>query len=123
MKQPKHWQDVVNVVIGIWLVVSVWILGLAAETVVTTNAVIAGLALIAVALGAILVPRAWEEWTEALLGLWLIASPWVLGFSANVEARFAAVLTGLVVLVLALWALATDRDYLPWQGRERLTQH
>ena len=73
-----------------------------------------GLALVATALGAILVPRAWEEWTEAVLGLWLIVSPWALGFRTDVNARQAAVVTGVVIAVLALWTLATDKDYRAW---------
>src|SRR5687768_13585197 len=67
MKQLKHWQDAVNAVLGVWMALSPWALGHAAEIVPTSNAVIVGLALLAAALGAILVPRAWEEWTEAVL--------------------------------------------------------
>jgi heme/copper-type cytochrome/quinol oxidase subunit 3 len=75
------------------------------------NAVIVGILLIAAALGAIFVPSIWEEWTEAVLGLWLAVSPWVLGFSALQSATVTAVATGVVILVLALWVLATDKDY------------
>ena len=54
---------------------------------------------------------AWEEWTEALLGVWLMVSPWVLGFATSEVIRNVAVATGLVTLVLALWTLLTDKDY------------
>ena len=116
MKQLKHWQDVVNAVIGIWLALSPWTLGFAGTTVPMTNAVVVGIALIAVALGAIFVPRAWEEWTEAALGVWLMASPWVLKFQTLADARVAALATGLAIVVLALWTLATDKDYRIWPG-------
>lgn len=119
MKQLKHWQDVVNAVLGAWLVLSPWALGHPAEIVPTANAVIVGVALIAAALGAIFVPRAWEEWTEAVLGLWLLASPWVLGFGDNVEARYAAVATGIVIAALAVWTLATDKDYNGWLRQQQ----
>lgn len=118
MKQIKHWQDVVNGVLGIWLILSPWALGFAAEALPTGNAVIVGIALIAAALGAIFVPRAWEEWSEFVLGLWLIASPWALGFSGLADAKLAAVATGLVIALLSLWTLATDKDYRFW-GHER----
>jgi hypothetical protein len=108
----KHWQDAVNVILGIWLVVSPWALGFAGEKVALANAVVVGLLLIAAALGAILVPRAWEEWTEAVLGLWLIVSPWLLGFAALVAARNDAVVIGIVTLALALWTLGVDKEYL-----------
>src|SRR5438105_970898 len=111
MKQIKHWQDTANAVIGAWLVLSPWAMGYAAESRPTANAVIVGVALFAAALGAMLTPRAWEEWTEALLGLWLAVSPWVLGFAASEVTRNVAVATGFVTVVLALWTLLTDKDY------------
>ena len=114
MKQVKHWQDPVSAVLSACLVLSPWAIGFYGDTVATANAVIIGLALVATALGAILFPRAWEEWTEAVLGLWLIASPWVLGFSTHTDARSTAVVTGVVIAVLALWTLATDKDYRAW---------
>jgi hypothetical protein len=115
MKQIKHWQDPVNAVLGACVVLSPWAIGFSGDTVATANAVVIGLALLATALGAMLVPRAWEEWTEAALGLWLIVSPWALGFSAQADARRAAVVAGIVIAVLALWTLATDKDYRFWQ--------
>ena len=118
MKQLKHWQDPVNLVLGVWLALSPWVLSHSGETVPTANAVIVGVALIAAALGAILVPRAWEEWTELALGLWLVVSPWALGFSANGQAMLAAVTTGIPIAALALWTLLTDKDYNAWL-RER----
>lgn len=121
MKQLKHWQDAVNAVIGVALVLSPWALGFAGETVAATSMVVVGVALVAAALGAMLVPHAWEEWTEAALGLWLVASPWVLGFSGLIDARLAAVGSGIVVAALALWTLATDKDYNAWL-RESMAQ-
>jgi hypothetical protein len=111
MKQVKHWQDPVNAALGACLVLSPWAIGFSGDTVATANAVIVGLALVATALGAMLFPRAWEEWTEAVLGLWLIVSPWALGFGTHADARSAAVVAGIAVAVLALWTLATDKDY------------
>lgn len=114
MKQLKHWQDALNALIGIAVMCSPWALGFQDDNVMMANAVIVGLALIAAAMGAIFVPRAWEEWTEGALGLWLIASPWVLGFSMHRNGMATAVLAGVVVVVLALWTLLIDEDYRGW---------
>ncbi len=114
MKQMKHWQDPVNAVLGAWLILSPWALGFQDNRTIMGNAVIVGVLLLAAALGAIFAPSAWEEWTEGALGLWLAVSPWVLGFSANQNAMMNAVITGLVILALALWVLATDKDYSAW---------
>ena len=74
------------------------------------NAVIASILLVAAALGAICIPRAWEKWTESALGLWLAGSPWVLGYAAFQGATASAFVGGLVVVVLALWVLTTEKD-------------
>lgn len=116
MKQMKHWQDPVNALVGVWLVLSPWALGFQSDMNALANAVLVGLLLIAAALGAIFVPRAWEEWTEGALGLWLAISPWALGFAGLQSAMLSAVASGVIVVVLALWVLMTDKDYAGWLG-------
>lgn len=103
----KHWQDRTNAIIAGWLIISPFVLGFQGEFTALANAVVVGVLLLATALGAILVPRAWEEWTETALGLWLAVSPWIVGFS-HPAARVNAVVAGLVILTLALWSLQDD---------------
>jgi hypothetical protein len=103
----KHWQDRANAVLGGWLIVAPFVLSFQSDLVALTNTMVVGLLLLATALGAIFVPRAWEDWTETALGLWLAVSPWILGFTTP-SARVNAVVSGLVILTLALWAL---QDY------------
>lgn len=117
MTRMKHWQDVLSAVLGAWMIVSAWALGFRGETAAMANAVIVGVLLLGVALGAIFVPQAWEEWSELVLGLWLIASPWVLSFSTMREPRVNAVIVGLIVAILALWVLLTDKDYGSWRRK------
>lgn len=114
MKQLKHWQDPLNTLMGAWLALSPWMLGYQDEMTPMANSIVVGLLLIATSLGAIFTPRAWEEWTESLLGLWMIISPWILGFSMHMDAMRNAVASGVVILVLALWVLASDKDYSAW---------
>lgn len=114
MKQTKHWQDPVNALIGVWLALSPWALGYQDHMAAATNGVVIGVVLIAAALGAFFMPRAWEEWTEGVLGLWMIVSPWALGFDMRHDAMVNAVVSGIVILVLALWVLLTDKDYSAW---------
>ena len=111
MKKFKHWQDPVNAVLGVALVLSPWVLDYSSETYAMSNAVVIGLALVATTLGAMLAPKAWEEWTEAILGLWMVISPWALAYSHVQAAMYVAVGVGLIVVVLALWTLATDKEF------------
>lgn len=110
----KHWQDPVNLILGLWLVVSPWALKFQAETNPTWNAVILGIVIAAVALIALFRVMAWEEWVNLVLGIWLVISPWMVGFSGLVTAMWNAVIVGAVVAVLALWALGADKDIGGW---------
>lgn len=116
MKQVplKHWQDPLNALFGVWLILAPWAIGFHAHTIATSNSVAVGVLLLATALGAVFVPRAWEEWTEAVLGLWMAASPWILDYSQLGGATVSAFFTGLLVLACALWVLVTDKEYRAW---------
>ena len=106
------WEEWLNLIVGLWALVSPWVLGFQDVTLAMWSTVATGVALGAVALGATLVPRAWEEWTEGALAIWLAVSPWVLGFATVENAMVNAVLVSAAILVLALWVLVTDKDYL-----------
>ena len=46
--------------------------------------------------------RKWQDWANLVLGLWLVLSPWILGFSGTSSATWNAVILGLLVGLLAL---------------------
>jgi hypothetical protein len=117
MKAMRHWQDPVNALLGVWLVLSPWMLDFADERTALLDFVAVGVLLTATAIGAIVVPQAWEEWVEVVLGLWFTASPWLLGFEGHLEAMQNAVFSGLVVTVLALWVLVSDDALGGWLRR------
>jgi len=107
----RHWQDAVNAALGAWLIATPWVLGFSDNGAATLGMIVLGIALIAVAAGAMILPQAWEEWTEVVLGVLAGVAPWVLGFASMEIARSWVVLTGVAVIALACWTLATDPDY------------
>lgn len=112
--QVKHWQDPVNLILGLLLIISPWLLGYAGEANALWNAVVLGVLIAAAALYALFRVKAWEEWTHVVLGAWLVVSPWLLGFAGVAAAMWSAVVIGLAVAVLALWVLGTDKDLGGW---------
>jgi len=52
-----------------------------------------------------LTPKVWEEWLNGIIGLWLIASPFVLAFSSH-TATWNDVVVGILLFISALWARA-----------------
>ena len=110
----KHWQDSGNLIVGLWLLASPWVLAYQAEARPMWNSVIFGILIAGVAFYALFQVFAWQEWANAAFGAWLIASPWSLGFTGLSTITLNAVITGAVVLVLAVWALGTDKDIGGW---------
>lgn len=95
-------------VAGLWEVVSPFILGYSAITVAMWNAIIVGVVLILLAAWAALSQDVSTDrtldWINAVLGLWLLVSPFVLSYSTTRVAMWNDAIVGIVVIVLALWA-------------------
>ncbi len=47
----------------------------------------------------------WRNWAELIAGIWVLASPWILGFSAANLAMLSNVIVGAIIIVLALWKI------------------
>jgi hypothetical protein len=101
----SRWQDLINLIIGAWLFFSPWLLQYATGVTPAWDAYILGAAIVVFAVWALFMPQAWEEWTNLVLGLWLIISPWVLGFSSQPAATWNMVIVGVVVAVLSVYAI------------------
>jgi hypothetical protein len=93
--------DIVNIVAGLGLLISPWLLGFTAEAYAGWNAWIVGASVTLVAVTALYAFYEAEEWVNLVLGLWAVVAPWVLGFSAVTAAMWAHVIAGIVVAVLA----------------------
>jgi hypothetical protein len=104
---PAPWQDTVNLMLGIWLAVSPWILPYANQHVPAWNARVTGVAIAAAAAAALIAYQLWQEWVNMILAAWLIVSPWFLGFSGLEPAFYNQLAVGVVVGILALWSAAT----------------
>ena len=112
----KHWRDWGNLVLGLWIFASPWVLqdttaagaeamGVAASNAVMWSLYVVGIAVTALAAAALFSFQAWEEWTNLALGTWLFVSPWALGFSSSALLTWNAVIAGALVVVLAGWAI------------------
>ena len=111
MTQVKHWQDPVNSLLGLWFVLSPWVVGYQDMSGAVATAIVLGVLMIIASFGAMMIPKAWEEWSQVVLGVLMIIAPWVVQFSSATDAMRTSVITGIVTLVLALWTLLTDRDF------------
>ena len=104
MERKQRWQDWINVLLGVWLFVAPFF-GLVALTGMPAwNGYIFGVIIAVLSIWALVQPRAWEEWINLLIGIWLIISPFVLGFSMHTAAMWNFIIVGIIVGADALWA-------------------
>ena len=111
----KHWRresalDLYNLLLAVVLLAAPWLFTLT-NSVGKLDLWASGAAIAAISLAALVAFARWEEWANLLLGLWLIASPWLLGFS-HTRAMHFSIAIGCVVAFLALlelWLLYEPR--------------
>ncbi|HEX7923208.1 MAG TPA: SPW repeat protein [Bradyrhizobium sp.] len=83
-----------------------------------------GAAIAIMSLAAIVAFSIWEEWINLFVGCWLIASPWLLGFT-HTRAMHFAIAAGAVVAFMALlelW-LEYEKTYLDPAASHAAAKH
>src|SRR4051812_29079376 len=106
----RRWQDWVNLMLGLWLFASPWVLDYAGTT-AAFNAYVLGTGIFVFAAFASYVPKAWEEMVNTLLGIWLVLAPFVLGFTAMTAVAMHTVVIGVLVTAFAVWAMFSDPQF------------
>lgn len=115
-----RWAGGLNILAGIWLIISPFILGFSNVQSAMWNAVIVGIVvavLAAIRAGAML-DQPWLSWINLILGIWLFVSPWVLGYSGTTSALWNSLVLGVIVFVLSGWSILSSPD-----GVGSLTHH
>lgn len=106
MMERQRWQDWLQLLLGIWLFFSPWILGFAGTGGAAWNAYLIGVGLVVFSVIALYLPKLWEEWITLVLGVWLVIAPWVVGFSALKNPTQNSVIIGIVTVILSVWVMA-----------------
>src|ERR1700760_982635 len=104
--------DCYAVAFGLFLFVSPWLFAYVSEK-VRIEVWAAGAAITAISIATIVAFSDWEEWLNLLLGVWLIVSPWVIGF-VHTRAMHVSILIGAMVAFLAaleLWLAQFAADF------------
>jgi predicted cobalt transporter CbtA len=107
--------DLYKLMLGAFLFVSPWLFAFAYSP-ARLDAWVSGLILMAASVVALVAFQDWEEWLALLLGLWLIAAPWVLGLPhLATKVHIGAGLICAYLAGLELWLLHyhTPEDNLP----------
>ena len=107
--------NALNVVLGLILLISPWLLEFLSHQLASWNAAASGAVIAILAFAAFLRTRRWEEW-GLIAGLWVVAAPWLLGFTNLSSALWTHLVLGSWVAVLAAIELASSRRTPPAQA-------
>ena len=97
------------IVAAIWLIVAPFVLGFSDQSNVMWNSIIVGIIVGVLAAYHIWAEpgQSWPSWVNAVLGLWVIASPWVYGNADMAEVMWNGIIAGIIVAALGLWSALT----------------
>jgi hypothetical protein len=107
----KRWQEWINLLLGVWMLIAPMMLGFQYQPHEARNtAWILGGILFTFTQAANYFTQPWKEGINIALGLCLVASPWVVGYLDQEIATNNAVIIGGVVIALAVWTLGLELD-------------
>lgn len=52
----------------------------------------------------------WKLWLTALIGVWVLISPWVYNFSSNTGALWNSIIFGAIIIILSTWAAISGNN-------------
>ncbi len=111
-----------NLAAGIWLILAPFILGYSAVTAALWNDILIGLAVTGLAWVRVAKPmERGASWTNVVLGVWLLAAPFALGYSATAAAMWNDIVIGIVVVVLGVWSAMASRGQQASGNQQAMT--
>ena len=118
-KTHRSWEDWVGMLIGVLIGISPWLADQQTDPVVMWNAVLVGALVLVLAQLEYVSLQRWEETGEIVLGLWLVASPFIFGYAEGGQLRYWHFILGAIIALLTTWELWQD-----WRLSDKeLAQH
>lgn len=100
----KKVADWVNLILGIWVLVSPWVLAFSASTGATWSAVVLGVLVIAASAWALSQSELMlVEWANLVLGILLFIAPWVIGYFGSALPAWNSWIFGVLVFLVAAY--------------------
>lgn len=120
MSVRNSWLSWIVFLGGLWLIISPAVLGYSFIGSAATNDVIVGVVVAALAFVNAIWSRAtarWLSWIIALVGVWEIAAPFLLGYSGTTAALTNSIILGIGIVILsAVQALTVEREAAAGMG-------
>jgi hypothetical protein len=101
----------INVLLGLWVIISPWIFGLSGNMSALWNSIIVGV-VVAILAGirfANASENVWLSWVNLVLGVWVIATPWIYSLTTDMAAMTNYIIVGILIAALAIWSALASR--------------
>ena len=99
---PAAWASWLNLLLGIWVIISPFVVAFSASPTAVWNNVIDGALIVIAGFVAAQSLSAAASWWNVAFGVWLFFSPWILQFSALRYAVSNNLICGAAVVILGL---------------------
>jgi hypothetical protein len=104
----RPWEDWLSMLLGVIIGLSPWLADQKTDPTVIWNAILVGACVLVFAQLEYVSLQRWEEWCEIALGLWLVASPFALGYGVSGTLAYWHYFLGAAVALLAVLELWQD---------------
>jgi hypothetical protein len=105
----------VSALLGLWLIVSPFIVGAPGQSVARSGMAVGLLILILAVVRLVYKHTAAMSWGMVLLGAWTIMSPWVLGETSGDFRTWNYILVGIIVAAMEAYSLTSSATQPNWR--------
>lgn len=111
LRSHRSWEDWLSIGVGLVIILAPWIVNEISNQAAVVNAAVAGIAILLLAELDLVKFRRWAEVGQILCGIWVAASPFMLGYGGTGELHLWHISAGLLVVFLGaleLWQQGSE---------------
>ncbi len=105
---------------GVWMIIASFVLGYGVATAPFWDALIVGIIFIVLGAWAAMTTQVGTDktldWVNAIVGLWLLISPFVMSYTNLTAPLYNDIIIGIIVIILGVWAALTMQRQHPVTG-------
>lgn len=108
----------IDVLLGLWLVVSPWVIGAPGEDVARSGRIVGVVVILCALVRFVRKHTAPLSWIIVLAAGWTVMSPWVLGEEQGYSRTWNYVIVGMLLAAMEAYSLTSSTTQPNWRQRE-----
>ena len=102
------WKDSIELIIGLWLLVSPLVLGFFSDPIASVTTIAVATVVFFVSQLGLANQQPWEEWVNLIAAMVLIVSPWLFGYASIIAATWNAIVAGGILVLLTVLQMVEE---------------